>query len=419
MSAEVTTVLAEEASSQVLSFSLQQKAKRQSEDAQKNHELSQKKLLSHEARRISIILEKCISKAEIAATLPALLQLDGVSSILDKELSRALEAHKILHERLETLEGLKQESDGEQEGEIRETKRRARAQLERDVKNSVRDLFRLVRAHPDAFFGLRTELGMKVGESEYTLIRGLKRFHGHIIEKLLTSIDEELQLVLAKQVSSSQAHDMEQIVSAEQMVAEAIKRTDAEISERNEEIKKLDTSLQESTAQEAVLSALVDKECQSHLKTSKMKQASIQQEIDQLNIQFNNVLLENRATERAIQEKNEKLETEIEYLLQTFDDEIEEKQADLEISEVDFERDEGELKKLEKLYAVIEVKCNQIQEKRRLAEERRKEEMKELELKTRAAILAQAWWRGYSTRKALKGKTKGKKGKKGKGKKTK
>lgn len=412
-------MLAEEASSQVLSFSLQQKAKRQSEDAQKNHELLQKKLLSHEARRISIILEKCISKAEIAATLPALLQLDGVSSILDKELSRALEAHKILHERLETLEGLKQESDGEQEGEIGETKRRARAQLERDVKNSVRDLFRLVRAHPDAFFGLRTELGMKVGESEYTLIRGLKRFHGHIIERLLTSIDEELQLVLAKQVSSSQAHDMEQIVSAEQIVAEAIKRTDAEISERNEEIKKLDTSLQESTAQEAVLSALVEKECQSHLKTSKMKQASIQQEIDQLNIQFNNVLLENRATERAIQEKNEKLETEIEYLLQTFDDEIEEKQADLEISEVDFERDEGELKKLEKLYAVIEVKCNQIQEKRRLAEERRKEEMKELELKTRAAILAQAWWRGYSTRKALKGKTKGKKGKKGKGKKTK
>ena len=86
---------------------------------------------------------------------------------------------------------------------------------------------------------------------------------------------------------------------------------------------------------------------------------------------------------------------------------------------MDFERDDGELKKLEKPYAVLEVECNQIQEKRRLAEERRKEEMKELELKTKAAILAQAWWRGYSTRKALKGKTKGKKGKKGKGKKTK
>ena len=37
--------------------------------------------------------------------------------------------------------------------------------------------------------------------------------------------------------------------------------------------------------------------------------------------------------------------------------------------------------------------------------------------KTKAAIFAQAWWRGYSTRRALKNKDKSKKAKKGKGKK--
>ncbi|CAK6966621.1 dynein regulatory complex protein 10 [Scomber scombrus] len=406
MSAEVTAVLAEEARPQVLTFSLQQ-------DAQKNHELLRKKLLSLEAQRIIDILENCISKVEIAASLPALLQLDSMSSIVDKELSRALRVHQILHERLETLEGVRQESEGAQEGEEGEAKWRATAQLERDMKNSVRDLFRLFRAHPDTFFGLKTELGMKVGESEYKIIRELKRFHGHIIEKLLTSLDEELQQVLSKQSSSLPAHDMKHIISLEKEMSAAIKQRDVEISEQKE----LESSLQENDTQEAVLSVLADKECQSYIKTSKTKQASIQQEIDKLNIQLNNLILENRAAERVIQEKNEKLETEIEYLLQTFDEEIGEKQADLEISENDCEQDEGELKKLEKPYAVLEVECNQIQERRRLAEERRKVEMEELELKTKAAIFAQAWWRGYSTRKALKNKTKSKKAKKGKGKK--
>lgn len=94
-------------------------------------------------------------------------------------------------------------------------------------------------------------------------------------------------------------------------------------------------------------------------------------------------------------------------------------QANLELNDMEYKREEEDLRKLEKPYSVLEVECNQILEKRRLAEEKRKEEMRELELKTKAAIFAQAWWRGYSTRKALKNKGKSKKAKKGKGKKTK
>ncbi|KAM7416872.1 hypothetical protein PAMA_018784 [Pampus argenteus] len=399
MSAEVTTA-------QVL-------AKRQSEDAQKKRELSQKKLLSPEAQRISAVLANCISKVEIVATLPAALQLDSMSSIVDKELSRLLQAHQISLERLETLAGLKQESDGEQEGEVGETTRRTMAQLENDVKDSVRDLLRLFRERPDAFSGWRTDL---VGESEYMLIKGLKQYHRHAIKKLLTSPEEEQRQVLYKQVSSSCAHDMEHIVSPEgDEVAAIIKQLDAKISDMEDMIK-MKSPLRENNV---VLSVPADKECQALIRTSKMKQASVQKEIDQLNVQLNNLILENKANERLIQEKNEKLEKETEHLLHNFDSDIEEKQADLEICEMDCEADEEELRKLEKAYAVLEVEYNQILEKRRLAEERRKEEMIELELKTKAAIFAQAWWRGYSTRKALKNKTKSKKAKKSKGKKTK
>ncbi|XP_031165014.1 dynein regulatory complex protein 10 isoform X2 [Sander lucioperca] len=391
------------------------KTKTQSEDALKNKDMSQKKLLSLEAQRISSILENCISQVEFAAALPTVLRFNSVSSVVDKELSRALQDHQILDKSLEGLIGLKQESDEEQEGEFG----KARAQLKKDIKNSVRDLLRLVRAHPDALCGLRTELGMEVGESEYMLIRGLKKFHSHVVEQLLTSLDEELELLLHKQVSSSPAQDSEHLTLLEEEVATSMKQIDAMISEKNVEIQNLQSGLNGNIRQDAGVSLLVEKQCQSHIKAAKMKHTSIQREIDRLNSQLNNLILENRQAERVIQTKNEKVEAEIEYLLQTFDDVIGENQADLELNKMDYEMEEEELMKLKTPFSALEVECNQIQEKRRLAEEKRREDMKELELKTKAAIFAQAWWRGYSTRKALKNKGKSKKAKKGKGKKTK
>lgn len=86
---------------------------------------------------------------------------------------------------------------------------------------------------------------------------------------------------------------------------------------------------------------------------------------------------------------------------------------------MEYEREREELTELETQISALEVEHSRIQERRRLAEEKRREEARELELKTKAAILAQAWWRGYSTRKALKKKGKSKKATKGKGKKTK
>ncbi|KAM9858632.1 dynein regulatory complex protein 10 [Aulostomus maculatus] len=406
MSIEFTPVLTDQASPQ--GFSLLQKS--QLEDAEKTCEVFRKKLLSFEVQLISSILDNCISQIEIAASLPAARHLDSVSADVSKELIGALRVHQRLGEKLETLEGLEQESNEAQVGEARR-----RALLERDFKDSVRDLLRLLRTNPDAILGLRRKLGVIVGESECTLIKGLKKFHWHMIEKLQTSPDEELQLVFFKKPTSTPAHDKVLTVKLEEAAA-TIKQRDAEISEKNEEIKFLESSLQGDDAKESDWLFLAEKQCQSFINMSQMKQAGIQQQVDLQNIQLNNLILENRQIERALQEKNEKVETEIKHLIQSFDDEIEATQADLELTNMDIEREVGELRKLEEPYAALEKECNQIWEKRRLAEERRNEEMRELELKTKAAVLAQAWWRGYTTRKALKSKAKGKKAKKGKGK---
>uniref|UniRef100_UPI0037E8D46C dynein regulatory complex protein 10 n=1 Tax=Semicossyphus pulcher TaxID=241346 RepID=UPI0037E8D46C len=390
------------------------KTKTNLEKPLKSHdELSGKEQLSPEAQCISNILENCISQIEIAAILPALLQLNSVSGVVDKELSRLLQKHQKLAERLETLEGLRQESDEEQEGNFGEK----RVQLEKDIKDSVRNLLRLVRAHPNVISGLSAEQDIQVGESESILIKGLKKFHNHVAEKLQTSVDEELELAFLNPVSSTPSHTQDQIVSKEETVATDIKEVDEMITEKNIEIKNLQSTLEEKKTDEAELIILANKQRQSQVKTSKMNR--LRQEIDQLQMQLNNLIIENRQAERVIQEKNEQLETEIEYLLKNFDADVGEIQANLELNEMEYEKELEELRKQEKPFSVLEVEFNQIQEKHRLEEEKRKEEMRELELKTKAAVYAQAWWRGYSTRKALKNKGKGKKAKKGKGKRTK
>lgn len=82
----------------------------------------------------------------------------------------------------------------------------------------------------------------------------------------------------------------------------------------------------------------------------------------------------------------------------------------------EYDQEVEEVERLEMLYSELDVEYRNILENRRLAEEKKEKEAKQLMLMTEAALLIQACWRGYGVRKALKEREKkGKKGKKGKG----
>ncbi|KAM6931389.1 dynein regulatory complex protein 10 [Xenentodon cancila] len=371
--------------------------------------LLQKKRLPLDAQRILNIIESCISQVEIAASLPGILQVYKISGAVDKDLSTAIQAHQILDERVEKLKGLIQEPDGKLEGEDEEARRRKVAQLGRDIKNSVRDVLRGFKGHPNAFFPLRTEQALEVGESEYMLIKVLKMFHSHMVEKFLTSQERNL----SKEPSSFPDKHLECLISEEEQVAVTLKKLDNQISELDDEIKNMQSYSKKDVMPEIDALFLPHKRRQQNKRPGKL-----QQDIDQTAIQLNSLRLEKGETVRMLREKNEMLEMETENLLLNFDDKMKEIQAKLEMNEIAYEKEVEELRKLQEPFSALEVEFNQIQEKRRLAEEKRMQEMKDLELKTKAAITVQAWWRGYSTRKALKNKGKSKKTKKGKSKKS-
>ncbi|XP_020345727.1 dynein regulatory complex protein 10 isoform X1 [Oncorhynchus kisutch] len=420
MSAEVAIQPLEDVSPQMMCSSPQPspqpRAKVLREDLLKILDPSRKKLSSLETQRIAGVLEDCIARVETVALLPAVLsRLGGLSVGL--ELEGALQEHQHLGER---LGGLGQKLV---EGEAGE---RMRAELERAIPSSLRNVLRLLRAHPAATRALRSEAevgGQGVSEGVRGLVGGLQELRGVLLEKLLTSPSEERQRTrYMQEVSLRHGNNMELVATLEMEVAAAIKDRDAETSKKNEVIRKLKSSLHqmEKISEDFVLRTQqdADKQNQSDAKTSEGRRARMQQEANQLRVQLNNLISENREVETSLRKKKYKVETEIENWIQKYDADMGEKQFELEDMTRAYEEEKEELRELEEAYAVLEQEFSQIQEERRLAEERREEEQKELEKKSRASTIIQAYWRGHRVRKAMRGKgKKGSKGKKGKGKK--
>ncbi|XP_067087650.1 dynein regulatory complex protein 10 [Osmerus mordax] len=392
------------------------------EDSLKILDPSKTKLSSLETKRIAGVLDECISRVEQVALLPAVLaHLEDLSVGLGEEVTGALREHRLLEERLASLE---RTPGGEAVGG-------KRVQAEKDIQSSLKNVLRLLRDQPAARRVLRGAAvrgeGVLKGSPGVSggmqgVLGGLMELKGVLLEKLLTSPTEERERrCYMQEVSLRHKNNMELVALLETAVEASIKDSDTEIGKKNEVIKKLKSSLHqmEKISEDFVLRMQQDaeKQSQSDAKTSEGKQSRMQQEANQLRVQLNNLIAENREVETTLRKKKYKVETEIENWIQKYDADMGEKQLELEDMMGVFEEEKEELRQLEEAYAVLEVEFSQIQEERRLAEERREEDRRLLELKSQAATLIQAMWRGHRVRKAMKGKGKAKKGKKGKGKK--
>lgn len=192
----------------------------QSEDTH----LSLKEELSPEAERISRVLENCISQVKIVLCLPAILQFYSKSDVVDQDLSRILQAHQFLEEKLEKLEGQKKKQTIEED--------RKTIQLKIDIKNSVRDVLRYFRNHPRVLSDLREELPLEVGEKEF--IRTLEIFHGRMVESLLSAHDENPHEILQNKTISSSSLDL---MMSQNQVHEITKQLEEDLERLEEEVK--------------------------------------------------------------------------------------------------------------------------------------------------------------------------------------
>ncbi|KAM8865228.1 dynein regulatory complex protein 10-like [Synchiropus picturatus] len=357
-----------------------------------------KLLLSVEAQLISNTLQSFITDSEIAVSRLAFLHVNNIVETEDKELMRCLEEHQVLAKTLEELE-ITQTEAGQENW----------AKLQTDFMKSVRNLFKHFRANPEDIFDLKRRDGCQVSETAEMFNGALRTFHKHIVERLKTNPDEELHRLLHVPAPSSIAQKVKDVNKLEEEMSALTKTVDLKIHEKNEEINGLESQLQEDHSKE--LPSLSDERCQPHIKSSEMRQAATQKEIDELSTRLKSLILENKDNERELQEKNERLEIEIEEFLHDFDEKMEESQAKLEKVQTLLNQEQGEISQLEEPYAALKHEYDLVMERRQQLELRRQEEAEELKVKTQAAIVIQAYWRGHSTRNTMKRKSKVKKSK--------
>uniref|UniRef100_A0A8C0ICL7 Dynein regulatory complex protein 10 n=1 Tax=Bubo bubo TaxID=30461 RepID=A0A8C0ICL7_BUBBB len=196
------------------------------------------------------------------------------------------------------------------------------------------------------------------------------------------------------------------------------------IQKKDDVIKDLKTSLQDLAkdckASIQQVKQEGEKQQKEELQASQAKCAGLQQDIQQLGAQLSALVLEHRASELALRKRKCRLEMEIVNWIQKYDTDMGEKQAEYEEVHAAYAEEKAQLSLLTEKHAVLLQEYSQIEEERRIRQEKEEQALKELNTMTLAATRIQAFWRGYLVRSLFKSKRKKKKGKgKGKGKKAK
>ncbi|XP_028314162.1 dynein regulatory complex protein 10 [Gouania willdenowi] len=352
------------------------------------------------AQKILHLLLDYMNDVETAIKLPptAVLESDSVPGDDITELREELQKHSTLAE-----EHLKLEHLGTEDGDTEGTSRRAK--LDKEIKDSFRDALRLILAHPGAMDALKATLDDDPGESEENISRGLKMFHSQM-EETMMGRKSKRQASLHFMAENNK----NQILKEE--TAAMIKKINVMIDQKMKESEALDKHFKQHEQEENKAEKGTE-----WPPAEGPRLASMQREVNEQNMQLRHLMFEDRQKERLEQEQNLKVEKENEELLHNFDSEMKETQAKREFDGEELRKAEEVMMMLQKPFELLEVEYNKIMERQRLADEKKEKEMKELVIKTKAAIIVQALWRGYRTRSALKNQSKEKKPKKGKGKK--
>ncbi|XP_009891627.1 PREDICTED: IQ domain-containing protein D [Charadrius vociferus] len=372
---------------------------------------------SIETERIITVLDETIAKLELSSLIPRIIDsLDRFANMLGPEITDNLMEHQKLSHEMEHLLS----SSGEEDTMRAEEQQVCLCLLEQHLKCSVRNILRLLLANPSLCQALKYEVWARESPAE-VFIKAFGEFRNFMLERLLTSpVEEEEKIRFVEDISLQIKKNTEAITALQAELAAAIRTREEEIHKKDNVIEDLKTSMQDLTkdckASIQQIKQEGEKQQKEELKASQARCAGLQQDIDQLGAQLNALVLEHRASELALRKRKCRMEMEIGNWIQKYDTHMGEKQAEYEEVHAAYTEEKAQLSLLMEKRAVLLQEYSQIEEERRIQQEKEEQALKEFNTMTRAATCIQAFWRGYLVRVLFKSKRKKKKKGKGKGK---
>ncbi|XP_038008439.1 dynein regulatory complex protein 10 isoform X1 [Motacilla alba alba] len=363
---------------------------------------------SAETERILTVLDETVVKLEITRLIPRITgSLDRYARMLGPEItSSLLELQKLSMEIQHLLT-----SPGDAKS-MRAVKQR--------LKCSLRNILRLFLANPLLYHGLKYEVRVRESPAD-VFIKAFMEFRDFMLERLLTTPDEEKEMIQFMKDISLQVEKNTEIISALQgELAGVIQTRDEEVSRKDKTIENLKTSMEDLAKNCKADIQLIMKEGERQQKEDKEASqdrcARLKQDIQRLGPQFSALVLEHRASELVLRKEKCKAEKEIQKWVQKYDTDMTEKQTTYDEVQAAYNEEKVQLSLLMEKHAMLLQEYTQIEEERRMLKEKEEEAAREEARRNNAATCIQAFWKGYLVRSIYKSVLKKGKGK-GKGKK--
>ncbi|NWH40352.1 DRC10 protein, partial [Chloropsis hardwickii] len=362
---------------------------------------------STETERILTVLDGTIVKLEITRLIPQITgSLERYARMLGPEITSSLLEHQKLSMEIQHL----LTSPGDE---------KSMRAAEQRLKCSLRNILRLFLANPLLYHGLKYEVRVRESPAD-VFIKAFMEFRNFMLEKLLTTPDEEKEKIqFMKDISLQVEKNTETISALRGELAAVIETRDEEVYRKDKTIENLKTSMEDLAKNCEADIRLIMKEGQKQQKEDEEacqeRCARLKQDIQHLGVQFKALVLEHRASELVLRKEKCKAEKEIQKWVQKYDTDMTEKQTTYDEVQAVYNEEKEQLSLLMEKHAMLLQEYTQIEEERRMLKEKEEEAAREEARRNHAATCIQAFWKGYLVRSIYKSKLKKGKGK-GKGK---
>lgn len=370
------------------------------------------KLTNVEAQRIMSVLQEAQRKVRLIGMIPEVVDRK-VTAIFGQDTVSVISEYRQLDQKYKQLKDAKDAGEKISDVELRETAKALRI--------STRTLCRHFFQNPANLSKLRflnQNKSLPLSQFEQ-LLQEVKLI---VYERLMTTVEQEkakqdqLSIIIAKEQKTSA-----EVKSLKSELDKARKERSNEINKRNEVIRRLKEELREIKQQaEETTKRLESRSKQKEdqeLQQAREKETAIQQDISNSQLNLLEAIKKDREEEAQWRKKKFKIESEVENWIHKYDQDMEEKQAELEDITAIYLEEKTQLDELQQRYNELQKEFEKIMDERRHIEELKKEEELHFQKMVAAAMRIQAIWRGFKVRRDLKkktaaGKTEGKGGKK-------
>ncbi|NXR22050.1 DRC10 protein, partial [Cinclus mexicanus] len=360
-----------------------------------------------EIERILTVLDETTVKLEITRLILRITgSLERYATMLGPEITSSLLEHQKLSVEVQHLLS----SPGDEE---------SRRAVEQHLKCSLRNILRLFLANPLLYHGLKYEIQVRQSPAD-EFIKAFMEFRDFMLERLLTSPDEEKEKIQFMEDISLRVEKNTEIISAlQEELTAAIQTGDEEVHRKDKTIENLKTSMEDlAEGCKADIQQIMkegEKQRKEDEKASQERCGRLKQDIQRLRSHFNALVLKHRASELVLRKEKCEAEREIQKWVQKYDTDMSEKQVTYEELQAVYKEEKDQLSLLMEKHALLLQEYTEIEEERRMLKEKEEEAAREEARRNEAATYIQAFWKGYLVRSTYKSKLKKGKGK-GKGK---